>query len=75
VFEFYGVKLQCEDKSGLLVNARRNHDFLRELEQRNVRNETMALRDDSSCVIQANIYKRASVSIPIPVSRHMCTNH
>jgi hypothetical protein len=43
--------MRCE----LLVNARRNHDFLREFEEGNVGEEAVALRDNASCVIEANV--------------------
>ncbi len=41
--------------TSVFVNARRYHDFLREFEQRDVRNEAMALCDNASSVIQANV--------------------
>ena len=42
----------------LLVDAWRNHDLLREFEQRDVREQAVALRDGANGVIQANVWKQ-----------------
>jgi hypothetical protein len=46
--------MQC----ALLVDAWRNHDLLREFEQRDVREQAVALRDGANGVIQANVWKQ-----------------
>jgi hypothetical protein len=42
-------------RRALLVDAGRNHDLLREFEQRDVGEQAVALRDGANGVVQANV--------------------